>query len=112
VLVALVLHTRLATPLREPIGAAPSVAAVDSAHACVPGAHVDATADATADGAQLRTGVLRLRGGGPKKAPKSGKQVQAKVKPGHPARACVCRMRANCARRGGVQSAKRRRRDA
>ena len=86
--------SHLATPLREPVGAPPAVVDPDRARgACVP-----------VDGAAMmaweqRRGIMRLRGGGPKKAPKSGKQAQAKVKPALlAARAGVRRRRANAAR--------------
>ena len=104
-IVAIVLHARLVTPSCQPRRAATaqSIAALAQL-ADGPGWPRSEGVDAASCGPLYcgrRPGMMRLRGGGPKKekAPKSGKQAQAKVDPWRPAHACAWTPRASAAPR-------------
>jgi hypothetical protein len=104
-IVAIVLHARLVTPSCQPRRAATaqSIAALAQL-ADGPGWPRSEGVDAACCGPLYcgrRPGMMRLRGGGPKKekAPKSGKQAQAKVGLWRLAHACAWKPRASAAPR-------------
>ena len=102
-LVALMLHERLVTPSCQPrrTATAQSIAALAQL-ADGPGGPRSEGVDAACCGPRFwRPGMMRLRGGGPKKekAHKSGKQAQAKVDAWRSAHACARKPRASAAPR-------------